>query len=157
MPDTKTTPPPVLTLTTKPVRPVINVDGTDHRLSFYADFSPFQAKRFARLMEESVALLDTDEDAIAALPDDEQERLYEQAYVTYGGLIRVVLPTLPPETLAGLDWEQRQAVLHTFLEHASPAGAEPDGPAATTAAAPTPPPRAPARPKKGKKRGAATA
>lgn len=107
----------VLTLDTLDPEPrFVRVDGVSHRISHYDDFSLVQHGRFARLQgratELSKVAIGADADELSA---EEEERLSAALDGVYGDIVRLVLPTLPPEALKRMSFEQKRQVSQAFL------------------------------------------
>ena len=107
----------VLTLETIDPEPrYVTVDGEDYRISFYDDFTLVQHARYAKLKTRADSLL-------AALPEradedvdlEELEAASEEMHQIYGEMVRMILPTLPRETLGRMAFGQRQQVTLAFL------------------------------------------
>jgi hypothetical protein len=113
-------PPPapthVLTLETLDPEPrFVAVDGMDHRMSFYDDLSLFQHARFARLQKRASAIAaELPTGAGGDLDDARVETLSAELDDLYGGMVRVILPTLPDDALGRLSQHQRQLIVRAF-------------------------------------------
>jgi len=149
-------PPTVLSLTTvAPIRPTISIDGHAYRISFYEDFSTWQALRLGKLVAQAneigdLAVVDESGEIAAA----QWEELDRAMLDSYGEMVAIVLPDLPEPTRLALNLEQRRAIVDAFFKAtgttvgtpAMPQGtATEEGEAATSpTGTPSSPPSAPA-------------
>lgn len=116
----------VLTLETIDPEPVgVTVNGTWHAMRFYEDFSLTEHARFARLKRQADELAALAEESGAEdLSDEEADALNAAIDAGYGGMVRLILPTLPPyltevqaegDPRRPLSLVERQAIVTAFL------------------------------------------
>lgn len=109
-------PAPLLDFTSiEPERPTVRIDGQDHAISFFDDFTLAQHARFARLQARANELGALSVDAESdTLTEQQAEALSDAMDDAYYQMARLILPSCPPATLERLSYQKRVMVVTAF-------------------------------------------